>query len=139
MKIPKIIFSKWVRWTNRTSLHNVDAPGIYIIAQFRELPTGNVDTEMQDIIYIGETCSQTLKKRWNNFHAAVFNGKNGVHSGGETCRKILKDNGVNLSVAAFPVNELNNQIRPSFIRYVERKLIWKYARKWGKTPTCNKK
>ena len=139
MKLPKILFSGWARWADRTAIDNIDAPGIYILAQFKKPPIGNADPQVQDIIYIGETCDRTLEKRWDNFHHAAFQEKNGIHSGGETYRKKLNDTGDNLYVAAFPVNELSYQLRPLFIRYVERKLIWEYAQKWGVAPKCNKK
>ena len=139
MKLPKIVFSGWTRWADRTAIDNIDAPGIYILAQFKKPPIGNADPQVQDIIYIGETCDRTLKKRWDNFHHAAFQGIKGIHSGGETYREIVNDNGDNLYVAAFPVNELSPQLRPLFIRYVERKLIWEYALKWDVAPKCNKK
>jgi len=139
MKLQKVVFSGWARWADRTAIDNIDAPGIYILAQFKKPPIGNADPQVQDIIYIGETCDRTLKKRWGNFHHAAFQGKKGIHSGGETYREILNDNGDNLYVAAFPVNELSLQLRSLFIRYVERKLIWEYALKWGVAPKCNKK
>jgi hypothetical protein len=60
-------------------------------------------------------------------------------SSGETHRAVLNDNGDNLYVAAPPVNKLGNQLRPLFIRYVERKLIWEYALEWGVAPKCNRK
>ena len=79
MKLPNIVFSSWARWADRTAIDNIDAPGIYILAQFKKQPAGNAEPQVQDIIYIGETCNQTLKKRWGSFHRAAFQGRKGIH------------------------------------------------------------
>ena len=139
MKLPKIRFSAWTRWADRTSLDGIDAPGLYLLAKFKKLPTGDTDLQVQEIIYVGETCKRTLKKRLDNFHRAAFKGKKKIHSGGQTYRKEFKDKGSNLFLATLPVNELDNQLRPLFIRYVERKIILDYALIWGTAPKCNKK
>lgn len=139
MKLPKIRFSAWTRWAVRTSLCGINAPGLYLLAKFKKPPTGDTDWQVQEIIYVGETCKMTLKKRWDNFHRAAFKGKKKIHNGGQTYRKEFRDKGGNLFVAASPVNELDNQLRPLFIRHVERKLILDYALIWGRAPKCNKK
>lgn len=138
MKLPKIIFSAWTRWADRASVDGIDMPGLYLLAQFKKPPIGDTNLQAQEIIYIGETCKRTLKKRWDNFHRAAFKGKKKIHSGGETYRQEFGDKGSNLFVAAFPVSELDNQLRPLFIRYVERKLILDYALMRGAAPKCNK-
>jgi hypothetical protein len=42
-------------------------------------------------------------------------------------------------VAALPVKDVEETIRPFFIRYVERKLIWEYANRQRALPKCNRK
>lgn len=139
MILPDIIFSKWTPWAARTDLDKIDLPGVYILARFTTPPRGNADPHTKEVVYIGETC-QTLEKRWRQFHRAAFEEKNG-HSGGKNYRRTFGGNGDNLFVAAFRVNklDLNDKLRPLFIRYVERKLIWEYAQKWCDAPECNKK
>lgn len=136
---PKIAFSNWVQWANRETLDKIDKPGVYLLAQFVEPPSRNADPQVKEIIYIGETCNRVLKKRWDDFHRAAFQGKRGIHSGGENYREALTDNSDNLYVAAFPVSGLPDQLSSLFIRYVERKLILEYALRWGPAPKCNKK
>ncbi|MAD80585.1 MAG: hypothetical protein CMJ50_07050 [Planctomycetaceae bacterium] len=92
----------------------------------------------EEIIYFGETCSQTLSTRWNQFNRSAFLGKDG-HSGGWTYREEFGDEGHSLYVAAFPVDGLPDELQPHFIRFVERKLIWEYILKWERTPVCNRK
>ena len=146
MNLPDVVFSKWTRWTARADLDRIDLPGVYILAHFATPPPGNADPQAREVIYIGETCARTLKVRWDNFHKAAFDGGNN-HSGGKKYRKDFGDNGGDLFVAAFPVDklndelcdELNNKLRPLFIRYVERKLIWEYAEKYLAAPKYNTK
>ncbi len=147
MNLPDIVFSKWTRWTARTNLGEIiNLHGVYILARFTTPPPGNANPQAQEVIYIGETCAQSLKKRWSDFdHAAFDTGSN--HSGGKNYRNKIGGNGNDLFVAAFAVDKLNdelgdklnNELRPLFIRYVERKLIWEYAEKYLTPPTCNTK
>jgi hypothetical protein len=137
--LPKVVFSRWTRWADRMTVDGIDAPGVYLLAHFKKPPLGNADPQTREVIYIGETCDQSLKKRWRQFHRCAFEGKEG-HSGGKTYWKIFADKGgENLFVAAFPVEELSDEFRPLFIRYVERKAILDYALKWGAVPKCNKR
>ena len=139
MSLPDIVFSKWTRWNDRTTLNEVDYPGIYVLAHFKTHPVGDADPLAQEVIYIGETCDQLLRVRWNQFHRCAFEGKRG-HSGGMTYWRVFGGKGgENLFVAAFPVGNLDDQIRPLFIRHVERKLILEYALKWDAPPKCNRK
>jgi len=138
MQAPEIIFSHWVPWADRTSLKGINYPGVYLLAHFDATPTARANPQAKEIIYIGETCDNSLMGRWRQFHRSAFEGKYG-HSGGATYRQVFGGQGDNLYVAAFPVEELDEEIRSFFIRYVERKLIWEFARKWGTAPKCNRK
>ena len=139
MKLTKLDFSPWFPWKDRTKIENSDSPGIYILAKFKQVPKGNANPNSKKIIYIGETCS-TLKSRWNQFNYSAFQGKR-AHSGGSTYRKMYEvgDNGNDLYVAALPVTSHRVNLRASFIRYFERKLIYEYALKYGSQPKLNLK
>jgi hypothetical protein len=134
---PQIVFSAWVRWSECTTLGGIRFPGVYLLAHFRNCPSGAADPRAKQIIYIGETC-RNLIGRWRQFNRSAFRGKRG-HSGGRAYRKVFGCGSGRLWVAAFPVIELNEELRPSFIRFAERKLIWEYAMKWGAPPRCNRK
>lgn len=138
MSLPKIVFSDWTRWADRTSLSRIDAPGVYVLAHFTKPPLGHADPTTHEVIYIGETCDNSLKGRWYKFNLSAFEGKFG-HSGGATYRAVFGGDGNNLFVAAFPVAGLSDEMRPLFIRYVERKLILDFAMKWKTAPKCNRK
>ena len=137
MKLPDIVFTKWFRWSERNSIENSDLPGVYILAKFRSVPRGRANMKDEKIIYFGETC-RPLKTRWNDFNRSAFQSKFG-HSGGSTYKEIFNDMGKNLYVAALPIQELLGDLRPFFIRFVERKLIFDYALKHVKTPRLNLK
>lgn len=131
-------FTDWVKWEERTSIKGNKYPGVYLLARFNSSPPSRADAVDKNIIYIGETCSNTLLGRWRQFNASAFLGKPG-HSGGKTYRKKFADAGKKLYVAAFPVTMEDERLSPLYIRYFERKVIWEYAMKWGDSPICNMK
>ncbi len=135
---PEIAFTPWVQWSSRKSLEGGKSPGVYLLAHFDSVPTGGAELNAREIIYIGETCNNSLIGRWRQFHRSAFQGKYG-HSGGKTYRQEFGDEGQNLYVSALPVEKLDEPMRSLFIRYVERKLIWDYVCKWNAPPKCNRK
>jgi len=134
----RVLFVEWAKWAERTSLDDIDSPGVYLLAHFKNPPDGAADPSDHRIIYIGETCDNALRGRWRQFHRSAFQGKSG-HSGGETYRETFGDRGDQLYVAAFAINDLDEDVCHIFIRYLERKLLWEFALKWGSAPACNRK
>ena len=66
-------------------------------------------------------------------------GKNG-HSGVITYWNLYQGKvGEKLFVSVFPIPSGYGNLRPLYIRFVERKLILEYALKWGISPEINKK
>ena len=108
------------------------------MAHFDVTPAGRANPRVKQIVYIGETCKNSLIWRWRQFNRSAFEGKAG-HSGRKTYRQVFGGQGNNLYVAAFLVEGLDKETRSLFIRYVERKLIWEFARRWGTAPRCNRK
>lgn len=116
----------------------IHKPGVYLLAHFDSAPSGKAKPLEEKIIYIGETCNN-LEDRWNQFDCSACQGKRG-HSGGITYWKMFeKGKCCELYIAALPVDKMDGVLRSLFIRYIERKLIWEFAQKWGKAPECNKK
>jgi len=138
MREPIIKFSDWVEWKSRSSLDNINFHGVYLLAHFHEEPPKQLLTDNKKIIYVGETCNRTLRERWNQFNQSAFTGNKG-HSGGRTYFKTFCGQNKKLYVSAFLVNDFKNDLHPYFIRYVERKLIWEYSKKWCTSPICNRK
>lgn len=138
MKLPDIAFSEWKEWHERSVLEEIDEPGVYVLAHFDNPPKRRANPLCREVIYIGETCDDTLLERLKTFNSARLNGR-APHSGGRTYFKIFNDNKAKLYVAIFPLGFIERPIQPLYIRYVERKLLLEYALKWGKLPVCNLK
>ena len=139
MALQDINFSIWKHWGIRNSLKNINNPGVYLLAHFDRPPQGNANPLEKDIIYMGETCDQTLRERLNSFNRCGFNGKKG-HSGGVSYWKKYKGKREeNLYVSIFSIPSKWGNLRSLYIRYLERKLILDYALKWGIAPEINKK
>jgi hypothetical protein len=138
MKIPEIEFGTWFKWKERNSIDGSDKPGVYMLSKFKKSPSRSADLLDECIIYFGETCNQSLKERWTQFDASAFQLKRG-HSGGKTYSEVFRDKGVDLYVAAMPVTIENEDLRSSFIRFAERKLILDFVLRWNRLPTCNRK
>jgi hypothetical protein len=65
MKMPS--FDGWTPWAARSEIDHCDQPGVYLLGRFEASPPGTVDPVSERVICIGETCDQTLKKRWDQF------------------------------------------------------------------------
>ena len=129
-------FSNWTKWTQRNGLRNIDkCPGVYMLAHFDNSPNETIKL-VSNIVYIGETCRQTLKIRLNQFARSASTSNEG-HSGGQ--KYYEKFGGVRntLYVSVYPVEHLDNPIRPFYIRHIERKLLYHYVRKFERPPACN--
>jgi len=135
MHLPRVVFSSWMAWSKRDTFKRWDLPGVYLLAHFDRPRRGPANPQSWRIIYIGETCNR-LRDRWVQFHHSAFEGKN-EHSGGMTYRRKRKCKRKKLYVAAFPVDGLSEMVRPSFIRYVERKLLLDFVLRWRRPPECN--
>lgn len=143
INIPPIRFSRWTKWDKKDSIPGIDYPGIYVLAIFKSRLPRKVDLFAKEIIYIGETCAtkRNIKKRLCEFDNSAFHPKYG-HSGGCTFRKLFKNQldwaKDHLYISAMPA-KLKRNINDLFIRFVERKLIFQYARTYGIRPRCNRK
>lgn len=137
MSFPKIKFSQWCPWKQRSSIKNSEEPGVYMFAKLVSVPSGNADPLVNNIIYFGETC-RSLRGRWDQFDRSAFQSKPG-HSGGRNYRKLYGDMGQYLYVAAMPVIIPDKTLRSSFIRFLERKLILNFVAKYYRRPECNLK
>jgi hypothetical protein len=134
----KIKYSKWTPWENRHSIKEARLPGVYLIARFKRPPSGKVNLTSKHIVYIGETCGNSLLGRWSQFNRSVFSNKRG-HSGGRTYRELFGSDSTGLYVCAVTVHGLNQILQSLYIRYLERKYIWGYSVKRGRAPICNRK
>jgi hypothetical protein len=133
---PKPIFTPWAHWSERGTVRNAHLPGVYLLAHWEHGPPGSIDPQAKMIAYIGEVTDSSLLGRWQQFHRAAFEGKPG-HSGGLRYRDIFGDEGEHLYVSAYAPESLSREMRPLYIRYLERKLVWEWALRWDGPPLCN--
>ena len=117
---------------------DAEFPGVYLLAQFADTPPDCVDCTCKNVVYIGESCDQSIGKRLYQFNRSAFQSKDG-HSAGWTYGTKLGDDGRTLFVSAFPVRIVEQVACSAFVRFAERKLIWEYVRMWGALPVCNTK
>ena len=83
ISLPKLTFSPWYQWKNRSAYPLRDYPGVYLISITVKPDLEGRDPAFEDVVYIGMTNSrQGLKGRWQQFANAI-GGKRG-HSGGNT-------------------------------------------------------
>ena len=135
-------FCPWTPWRNRGEIHLANGPGVYVLAQFEEAPPTIVDPIDSQVIYIGETCSQTLLSRWYQFKRSAFARSRG-HSGG--CNfsvRFMNDEKGDAPEWLFVSSYAPKIEEPrcsAYIRYLERKLMWDFVDKHGRLPICNAK
>lgn len=135
-RVPKVKFSDWVPWEQRTQLPFANLPGLYILLKNETVPKGQASFKHEKVIYIGET-GQKLRKRWAQFEKSATKGAKG-HSGGKTYYKEFGGNIKNLHVAAMGL-ELKHLYAGPMRLYLERKLIMEYVFQHKRLPLCNKK
>jgi len=131
-------FSGWFLWKEREESEDIDCPGVYLLAHFPGGAPIEVDPQAREVVYVGETCGQGLKKRLRQFEKSAATGKH-AHAGGRNYHTEFGSIREDLSVAIWAALDLNPKTGPAFIRFIERKLIWEYAKKWGEMPCCNRK
>ena len=109
-----------------------------MLGEFEHAPRGKPALSSK-LIYIGETCGQSLHGRLYQFNRSGFLGKLG-HSGGTTFALTFKaePNPSWLYISVMGVN-MEEPHTSAFIRYAERALLWAYVQRHGAYPACNRK
>lgn len=137
-------FTPWTPWEHRERLaENLACHGVYVIA--KNVPSPNPATKptlRNELLYVGETCDQSLKQRLYQFHRSAFE-KKPAHSGGTRMASDfekayghkLQPSG--LILAVLPVDR--GEKTSYFIRYVERAIIWQHVERFDAPPKFNLK
>ena len=133
---PAVRFCPWTPWPRRNEITNSHLPGVYLLATWDTEPPAQTDPRSEALIYVGETTEQSLQGRWQQFDRAAFESRPG-HTAGLAYRDILADDGESLYVATFVPEGLRRDLRTLFIRYIERRLLWEWARRHGEPPMLN--
>lgn len=127
----------WYRLDNALAMSEASAPGVYVLGHFKRLPK-TVNPASRQVFYIGETCGQTLVKRWRQFNKSAFRNK-AAHSGGSTYRKQFGVRRQKEVSVAFYLPTHQSSLATQVIRYVERRWLLEYWFRNRKPPTCNRK
>ena len=135
-------FSCWTKWDDIGNIEGIKKVGIYLLAKIDNKPSSNIDPSINRIIYIGETVSQTIKKRLQQFGNSAFKREIG-HSGGWTFNDLFLSNKIGsipewLHVSVLPV-DLDETNKGAYIRFVERLIIYQFVLKNKAMPVCNSK
>ncbi len=145
--IPKLKFSIWYPWKNRSEFPSVKCPGVYIIAiSLMELQ--DKKPSFSDVNYAGMTVSKGgLEQRWRSFDQAITNGKKG-HSGGITVFEKLgpyREWKKELFVSACTIKadfqektSEKNLIIKGMVAYLEYKTLAEVFKETGEIPKFNK-
>lgn len=130
-------FTKWVPWKSRKEL-DLSLPGVYVLGRFEECASDGPRMSVP-LVYIGETCGQSLRSRIGQFERSAFLSKAG-HSGGLTFANTYKSapdpSWLYISVLGVSLEEPRGS---AYIRYVERALLWQYVQNHQSLPACNRK
>lgn len=128
-------FTPWLPWERRYELE-LSSPGIYLLARS---PRKGKPTRSSKLLYIGETCGQTLRGRLYQFNRSAFLGKR-AHSGGLTFARMFRrktaPGWLYISVLGSTKKE---PYASAYIRFVERAVIWNHVQEHGVSPKCNRK
>ncbi|MFO8056784.1 MAG: hypothetical protein R6V10_05775 [bacterium] len=130
--------SEWMPWSRKDNFNGKNNPGVYVLAKFSgKLPSGPADPSISNVIYIGETCNQSLARRWYQFGRSAFESRGG-HSGGWTYLELFGDSGHDLYVAALAITKEEPYLSAD-IRLIEREFLSKYVYANNEYPNCNRK
>jgi len=143
--MPKLNFSKWYSWENRSQFPLKNSPGVYILTINSENLEGKT-TKISQIKYVGKTVSLGgLIGRWRQFDRAVkLGGEN--HSAGGNIGKVMGSFdkwGKNLFVAACAIDSdmkktsHKNLIIKAQVSFLEYEAIAKVFKKTGEVPEFN--
>jgi hypothetical protein len=139
MDEPEVYFSNWNKWKYRERLaDDFDTPddfgllGVYLLAA--QLPA---DQELHhlapEVIYIG--MSTHVTKRLDKTHKAVCEYR---HEFGDSKGEKLYYSDWLSPWSNWNQDDNLGQAQVAFIHYIERKLIWEYAKKHHALPRFNR-
>lgn len=140
IKEPNIIFSKWRRWSHRHCLtEDFDVPrdfgilGIYLFASPE--PTDSIKRHiLSNVIYIG--MSTHITRRLDKRHKAIRQYQEIFNDPGEQQLYFCEWQS---PWTNWDIKKESGAEQLAFVRYIERKLIWEYAKKFHRLPIFNKR
>lgn len=107
-------FSKWAKWKNFMELNSIKFSGIYVICYSSLDLQGEPFVWTEEVVYIGMTNKQTLKKRLKQFDETI-KGLRNSHGGADRMRyqyRMYEEMIEFLFVSVLPVEYDNKNISP---------------------------
>ena len=143
-----MIFSNWIKWSDRNKLNDLQYPGIYTISKNEHNISNNSFAWIGEIIYIGMTKSKKgLKRRLGQFDNTI-SGKGNNHSGAKKIRCKYKDYEKLIKclyVAAHPLkcdvnsNKVKDLLIMGKVAEYEYICFAEYVKRFGILPEFNNK
>lgn len=129
-----VAFLQWICWADCIPSHDLNWPGVYVLAVFTGNAPSAVDLESNRICYIGSACERPLGWELQQFKYRCPAGLDI-----ERCERVplAPAETARLWVAVFPVTDMDEPQRSAFIHHVEREMLWKWVSKNGRLPDCN--
>lgn len=135
-------FSKWISLAQYSNLKTGRLPGVYVIARANSQPV-KMRIDDKRVVYIGETVSQNLTKRLQQFKNSI-DGKGGSSGGDRLHESKMGYCPTNLwaSIKSFSLqyglsNDAAKAVRSAQIRSLERILINEYVHNFHEYPAGN--
>ena len=135
---PKIRFSKWVRWSDRGALgKSSPCMGVYVWAHFRTAPPRDsrpFPDLPEELIYVGEGNDLNIRPLTGRHHRLKHyvyqfpSDPNYAHLYVSVCE-----------VGPFRRSEPKCHTLRAFTKYIEARLGWEYARRFGRRPRLDYK
>lgn len=146
LKEPVIAFPRWKPWSNRPRLSDcVDIPsdfdfgGLYLFAHFQNSEHSALDNKashlLAEVIYIGMSKRLTGRTQHHEKIARLYK----ANFEDRRCKSLYFahcDFGLGWLPHDLTYGNLASA-KLAFVQYAERKLIWEYAKQFGRLPSLN--
>lgn len=150
MKEPNIAFTNWKPWSTRSRLSDcLDVPpdfdfgGLYLLAHFKDSEdvahNSMASHLLPEVIYIG--MSKRLTGRTQNHEKVARQYKSDATFLDRKCERLYFAHcELGFGWHSWDLSHGNlARVKLAFVQYVERKLIWEYAKKFNRLPSLNLK
>ena len=145
IKVPKVKFSKWVNWRDRSDLKRSDGPwlGVYVWGRFRRPPSDSVKPYPKlpsQLIYVGETKHIDTRPLAGKHHRLVhyrdtFSEDPDLEM---LYVAVCRIHPFRLGYHSKKAKALYSRLRV-YTQYVEAMIYWEYTKTWGRPPALHYK
>jgi hypothetical protein len=127
--------TRWISWAERHELEGMNAQGLYLVAEGQAPSRGDVTDRR--IILVGETHSQRLVDRLNQFDNTAFRSRGGHGPGYRNRDRLGRALAGDVYVSILPIT-LDEPWRTMIPPLLEGVLLWNYKSSNGDLPLDNR-